>query len=64
MKEYLLVLDEVRKMLSEEDLGEVTREILMEEKGHMIETIDDQINERGKQEKKGICAKRSVALKR
>ena len=62
MKEYVLVLAEVRKILSEEDLGEVTRESLMEEKGHMIETIDEQSNERGKQEKnkndlcKEICS--------
>ena len=52
VKEYVLVLAEVRKILSEEDLGEVTRKNLMKEKAHMIETIDEQSNERGKQEKK------------
>ena len=62
MKEYVLVLAEVCKILSDEDLGEVTRENLMEEKAHMIETIDEQSNERGKQEKnkndlcKDICS--------
>ena len=57
------MLAEVRKILSEEDLGEVTRKNLMKEKAHMIETIDEQSNERGEKEKKN-CAKRSAALKR
>ena len=48
VKEYVLVLAEVRKILSEEDLGEVTRRNLMKEKAHRIETIDEQNNEREK----------------
>ena len=46
MKEYVLGLTEVRKILNEEDLDKVTREKLMEEKAQIIETIDEQGNTR------------------
>ena len=46
VKEYVLGLTEVRKILNEEDLDKVTREKLMEEKAQIIETIDEQGNMR------------------
>ena len=45
MKQYVLGLAEVCKMLSEEDLDEVTRGKFMEEKVQVIEIICEQRNE-------------------
>ena len=66
MKEYFLGLDEVLKILNEEDLDEVTRDNLMEEKVQIIETIDEQRNERLKKTKylKTSRAKIYAAVKR
>ena len=44
MKEYVLGLAEVCKILNKEDLDEVMRDNLMEEKVQIIETIDEQKN--------------------
>ena len=46
MKEYVLGLAEVCKILNEEDLNDVTRDNLMEDKVQTIEIIDEQYNER------------------
>ena len=46
----MLGLSEVCKMLNEDNIGEVTRENLMEEKAQIIETVDEKINEIEKQE--------------
>ena len=46
VKQYVLGLAEVCKILSKEDLGEVTRDNLTEERVQTIDTIDDQKNER------------------
>ena len=45
VKEYVLGLAEVCKMLNEEDLDEVTRGKFMEEKVQVIENIYEQRNE-------------------
>ena len=45
----MLGLSEVCKMLNEDNIGEVTRENLMEEKAQIIETIDEHRNKKVKQ---------------
>ena len=42
-------LAEVCKMLNEDNISEVTREKLMEEKAQIIETIEEHRNEKVKQ---------------
>ena len=42
-------LAEVCKMLNDDNISEVTRENLMEEKAQIIETIDEHRNEKVKQ---------------
>ena len=51
VKEYVLGLAEYRKMINDEDLEEVMRDNLMEEKAKIVDTIDEKRNEREKQAK-------------
>ena len=46
MKEYVLRLAEVRRILNEKDIYEVTRDYLMEDKDKIVDTIDEKSNER------------------
>ena len=61
----MLRLDEVRKILNKENLDEVMRGNLIKYKADTIETIDEQRNEREKQNKlKKILANRSTDVTR
>ena len=57
VKEYVLGLAEVRKMLNEENLDEVTFDNLMEDKAQITDTIDEQgMREKKKQKTKNdLC---------
>ena len=66
MKEYVLGLAEVCKIMNEKDLDEVKRDNFMEEKVQTFDSIDEQRNEKEKSAKclRNICAKRSAAVNR